>query len=135
MISVLCIEDNEDSIFLFRRRLGRRGYKVTFARDGEEGMALARSDPPSVILMDLDLPIVDGWEATRRLKVAPDTGGIPIVAVSSHATMLDRRRALAAGCDDFFTKPVDMAALFARIEALSDPESDVAADGPAGDAK
>ena len=120
MIRVLYIEDNEDNIFLFTRRLGKRGYEVMIARDGAAGLAMAQSALPSVILMDLDLPIVDGWEATRRLKASPDTRGIPVIAVSSYAMPEDRRRALDAGCNAFFSKPVDMKALCSRIETLAD---------------
>ena len=123
MITILYIEDNEDNIFLFTRRLGRRGYEVTIARDGALGMQLARSNRPTLILMDLDLPIIDGWEATRQLKAAPETAHIPIIAVSSYAMVQDRRRALEAGCDDFFAKPVDMNALCARIESLGYPDA------------
>ena len=118
MLKVLYIEDNEDNIYLFKRRLGKQGYEVLIARDGGKGLELARSEQPSVILMDLDLPVVDGWEATRLLKAAPKTQGIPIIAVSSYAMVEDRRRAIEAGCDDFFSKPVDMKALVTRIEGL-----------------
>ena len=118
MTTILYIEDNEDNIFLFTRRLGKRGYDLIIARDGESGISMARSEQPSVILMDLDLPIVDGWEATRSIKNSPEAGHIPIIAVSAYAMPQDRRRALEAGCSDFFAKPVDMKALCARIEAL-----------------
>ena len=118
MIRVLYIEDNEDNIFLFTRRLGKRGYEVLIARDGAAGLSMARSEDPTVILMDLDLPVLDGWQATRLLKGSPDTSHIPVIAVSSYAMAEDRRRAVAAGCNDFFSKPVDMSALCARIEAL-----------------
>jgi CheY-like chemotaxis protein len=119
MLKVLYIEDNEDNIYLFKRRLGKQGYEVLIARDGGKGLELARSEQPTVILMDLDLPVVDGWEATRLLKAAPKTHDIPIIAVSSYAMAEDRRRAIEAGCDDFFSKPVDMKALVTRIEGLS----------------
>jgi CheY-like chemotaxis protein len=119
MIRVLYIEDNEDNIFLFTGRLGKRGYEVMIARDGAVGMAIAKSALPSVILMDLDLPIVDGWEATRRLKASPDTSRIPVIAVSSYAMPEARRRAIEAGCNAFFSKPVDMKVLCSRIEALA----------------
>ena len=118
MTMLLYIEDNEDNIFLFTRRLNKKGYQVVIARDGVAGIAMARSEEPALILMDLDLPIVNGWEATRMLKTSPRTAHIPVIAVSSHAMLEDRRRALAAGCDDFFSKPVDMHALCARIEVL-----------------
>jgi len=119
MIRVLYIEDNEDNIFLFTRRLGKQGYEVIIARDGAIGLSMARSERPSVILMDLDLPIVDGWEATRLLKASPDTRHIPVIAVSSYAMHEDRRRAIEVGCCEFFSKPVDMKALCASIETLS----------------
>ncbi len=122
MIKVLYIEDNEDNIFLFTRRLGKRGYQVVIARDGAEGLAMARTEHPAVILMDLDLPIVDGWEATRRLKASPDTRPIPVIAVSSYAMPEDKKRAMEAGCSAFFTKPVDINALCSRIEALGGGE-------------
>jgi CheY-like chemotaxis protein len=128
MIRVLYIEDIEDNIFLFTRRLGKRGYEVMIARDGAAGVAMARSALPSVILMDLDLPIVDGWEATRRLKASPDTSGIPIIAVSSFSMPEDRRRAIEAGCNAFFSKPVDMKALCSRIEALANRGQNLAPD-------
>ena len=118
MTKILYIEDNEDNIYMFTRRLSKAGYDVIIARDGETGMSMVQSEQPSLILMDLDLPIVDGWEATRLLKASPATSHIPIIAVSSYAMAEEERRALAAGCDDFFAKPVDMKALCARIETL-----------------
>jgi CheY-like chemotaxis protein len=118
MIKLLYIEDNEDNIFLFQRRLGKKGFQLVIARDGQSGVKMARTEQPALILMDLDLPVVDGWEATRQLKASPETAHIPVIAVSSYAMAQDRRRAHDAGCDDFFSKPVDMAALCARIEAL-----------------
>ena len=124
MTRILYIEDNEDNIFMFTRRLSKRGYQVVIARDGDVGISMAHSERPSLILMDLDLPIVDGWEATRLLKASPETSHIPIIAVSAFAMAVDRRRALDAGCDDFFAKPVDMNALCARIETLRHDGSD-----------
>ena len=118
MTTILYIEDNEDNIYLFTRRLSKAGYQVTIARDGETGLSMARSINPSLILMDLDLPIVDGWKATRLLKASPETSFIPIIAVSSYAMVEDRKRAIDAGCDDFFSKPVDMKLLCSRIESL-----------------
>lgn len=117
MKKILYIEDNEDNIFLFTRRLGKAGYEVVVARDGVEGIAMARSDRPTLIMMDLDLPILDGWSATRLLKASPATADIPVIVVSAHAMAQDRRRAFEAGCDEFFAKPVDMKALVAAIEA------------------
>lgn len=118
MITILYIEDNEDNIFVFTRRLGRKGYRLLVARDGEAGVSAARAERPSLVLMDLDLPVLDGWKATRVLKSTPETARIPVIAVSSYAMIDDRRRALDAGCDDFFAKPVDINALCARIESL-----------------
>ena len=117
MTKILYIEDNEDNLFLFTRRLGKAGFEVVVARDGVEGIAMARSERPALIMMDLDLPILDGWSATRLLKSSPATAAIPVIAVSAHAMAQDRRRAFEAGCDDFFAKPVDMKALVAAIQA------------------
>jgi len=124
MTTILYVEDNEDNIFLFTRRLSKKGYDVIIARDGEAGISMAHSERPSLILMDLDLPVVDGWEATRLLKASPETSHIPVIAVSAYAMVEDQRRALDAGCDDFFSKPVDMKALFARIETLQSDGTD-----------
>ena len=118
MTKILYVEDNDDNIYMITRRLGRKGYEVIVAKDGEEGIAMARSEAPSLILMDLDLPVVDGWEATRRLKVSDETRHIPVIAVSAYAMVSDRERAMAAGCDDFFSKPVDLKGLLKRIESL-----------------
>lgn len=103
---------------MITRRLSRCGYEVIVAKDGEAGLAMARAEAPSLILMDLDLPVVDGWEATRRLKESGETRHIPVVAVSAYAMAIDRKRALAAGCDDFFSKPVNLKGLLERIESL-----------------
>ncbi len=111
MTTILYIEDNEDNIFVFMRRLSKKGYDVIIARDGEMGISMARSERPSLILMDLDLPVVDGWEAIRLLKASPETSHIPVIAVSAYAMVEDQRRSLDAGCDDFISKPVDMKAL------------------------
>ncbi len=118
MTKILYVEDNDDNIYMITRRLGRKGYEVIVAKDGEEGIAMARSEAPSLILMDLDLPVVDGWEATRRLKASDETRHIPVIAVSAYAMVSDRERAMAAGCDDFFSKPVDLKGLVERIESL-----------------
>jgi CheY-like chemotaxis protein len=115
---ILYVEDNDDNIYMITRRLGRKGYEVIVAKDGEEGIAMARSEAPSLILMDLDLPVLDGWEATRRLKASDETRHIPVIAVSAYAMVSDRERAMAAGCDDFFSKPVDLKGLLERIESL-----------------
>ena len=121
MIKILYVEDNDDNIYMLRRRLERKGIEVIIANDGEQGIAAAQREQPDLILMDLSLPVIDGWEAARRLKGAPDTRAIPIIALSAHAMTGDRERALAAGCDDYDTKPVDLAGLMAKIEALLAP--------------
>ena len=115
---ILYVEDNDDNIYMITRRLGRYGYEVIVAKDGEEGIAMVHSEAPSLILMDLDLPVVDGWEATRRLKGSDETRHIPVIAVSAYAMDSDRERAFAAGCDDFFSKPVDLKGLLEGIESL-----------------
>ncbi|ULJ70878.1 response regulator [Rhizobium gallicum] len=123
MVRILYVEDNEDNIYMLSARLRRKGYEVVVATDGDQGVARARSDAPALILMDLSLPILDGWEATRRLKALAATRGIPVIALSSHAMAGDREAALAAGCDDFDTKPVDFARLLGKIKALLPKES------------
>lgn len=117
-MKILYIEDNDDNIYVIRNRLGRAGYTVAVATDGEQGIAMAQSEKPDLILMDLRIPVIDGWEATRRLKASPETRSIPVIALSAHAMSGDREHALAAGCEDYDTKPVDMARLRAKIEAL-----------------
>ena len=126
MVKILYVEDNEDNVYMLGRRLKRHGFEMAAAPDGERGLALARSEQPDLILMDLSLPVIDGWEATRRLKEAPETRAIPIIALSAHAMAGDREQALAAGCDDYDTKPVDMERLLAKIRALL-PRKDVGA--------
>lgn len=123
MVRILYVEDNEDNIYMLSARLRRKGYEVVVATDGDQGVARARSDAPALILMDLSLPVLDGWEATRRLKALAETRGIPVIALSSHAMAGDREAALAAGCDDFDTKPVDFARLLGKIKALLPEES------------
>jgi CheY-like chemotaxis protein len=118
MTRILYIEDNEDNVYMLRHRLERKGIEVLVASDGAEGIAAAGRERPDLILMDLSLPVIDGWEAARRLKSAPGTRAIPIIALSAHAMAGDRERALAAGCDDYDTKPVDLKGLLAKIEAL-----------------
>jgi two-component system, cell cycle response regulator DivK len=118
MVRILYVEDNEDNIYMLTARLKRKGYEVIVATDGEQGLARARSDAPALILMDLSLPVLDGWEATRRLKALPETRDIPVIALSSHAMAGDREAAVAAGCDDFDTKPVEFTRLIEKIEAL-----------------
>ena len=118
MVKILYIEDNEDNIYVVSRRLQRKGYEVLIARDGAEGLAQAKSRAPALILVDLGLPVIDGWEVTRQLRVAPETAAVPIIALSAHAMPEDRERALAAGCNDFIAKPVDFPRLLDRIEVL-----------------
>jgi CheY-like chemotaxis protein len=118
MAKILMVEDNEMNRDALSRRLQRRGHEVILALDGKQGVALAQSAQPDLILMDLSLPEMDGWEATRRLKAAPATGSIPLIVLSSHAMTGDRERALAAGGDDFDTKPVDFQRLLAKIDIL-----------------
>lgn len=118
MARILYVEDNEDNIYVLTNRLSRRGHEILVARDGQEGVDTARREMPALILMDLDLPVIDGWEATRRLKAAADTKHIPIIALSAHAMSGDRERALAAGCDDYDTKPVELPRLLQKIGAF-----------------
>jgi two-component system cell cycle response regulator DivK len=117
-MKILYVEDNDDNIYVLRSRLTRAGHTVLVAMDGEQGIAMALAEKPDLILMDLSLPVLDGWEATRRLKASPDTRAIPVIALSAHAMAGDREKALAAGCEDFDTKPVDLARLRAKIQAL-----------------
>ena len=118
MPRLLVVEDNEMNRDMLSRRLIKRGYEVDMAVDGEQGLAMARSNPPALILMDMSLPGLDGWEATRQLKTMPETRAVPVIALTAHAMAGDREKALAAGCDDFDTKPVDLPRLLAKIEAL-----------------
>ncbi len=118
MTKILYVEDNDDNVYMLRGRLTRAGFEVAVATDGEQGVAMAVSEAPDLIVMDLSLPVLDGWEATRRLKSAPDTRAIPIIALSAHAMESDRAKALAAGCDDYDTKPVDFPRLLEKIRTL-----------------
>jgi CheY-like chemotaxis protein len=118
MARLLLVEDNEMNRDMLSRRLARRGYDVVIAVDGEQGVAMARSEAPALILMDMSLPGLDGWEATRRIKAASETKRIPVIALTAHAMSGDREKAVAAGCDDFDTKPVDLDRLLQKIEAL-----------------
>jgi CheY-like chemotaxis protein len=115
---ILYVEDNDDNVYMLRSRLTRAGFTVVVAEDGEQGVAMAAAEAPALILMDLSLPVLDGWEATRRLKAAAETGAIPVIALSAHAMEGERARALAAGCDDFDTKPVDFPRLLDKIRSL-----------------
>jgi two-component system, cell cycle response regulator DivK len=118
MSRILYVEDNEDNVFMLTRRLRRHGFDVSVAPDGERGVAMARAERPDLILMDLSLPLLDGWEAARLLKETPETWSIPIIALSAHAMAGDREKAIAAGCDDYDAKPVDLASLLSKIRAL-----------------
>jgi len=116
---ILYVEDNDDNIYLLKMRFDLVGaHELIIAEDGERGVALARAERPDLILMDLELPVVDGWEATRRLKADPATRDIPIIALTAHALGGAREKALAAGCDDFDTKPVEFDRLLAKIEHI-----------------
>jgi len=117
-MKILYVEDNEDNIYMLKSRLSRAGYTVIIATDGAQGVALAASERPDLVLMDLSLPVLDGWEAARRIKAAPETSRIPIIALTAHAMPGDQEKALAAGCDDFDTKPVEMPRLLGKIRAL-----------------
>jgi len=118
MARILLVEDNEMNRDMLSRRLERRGYEVIVAVDGEEGVARAKAEAPDVVLMDLSLPGIDGWEATRQLKAADATRSIPVLALTAHAMAGDREKALEAGCDEFDTKPVDLPRLVDKIEGL-----------------
>jgi len=115
---IVLVEDNEMNRDMLSRRLRRRGYEVLTAVDGESGLALTQSDAPALVLMDMSLPGIDGWEATRRLKADPATRAIPVIALTAHAMAGDREQALVAGCDDFDIKPIDHDRLLGKIEAL-----------------
>jgi CheY-like chemotaxis protein len=118
LAKILLVEDNEMNRDMLSRRLVKRGYEVVIAVEGEQGVALARSDSPDLVLMDMSLPVLDGWEATRRLKSDPATRDIPIIALTAHAMAGDREKASEAGCDDFDTKPVELPRLLSKIEGL-----------------
>ncbi len=118
MAKILLVEDNEENRDMLSRRLTRRGYEVVIALDGGQGVAMAQSEIPDLILMDMDLPVLNGWEATRQLKAAPETQAIPIIALTAHAMVGEREKALEAGCDDYDTKPVEFQRLLGKIEAF-----------------
>ncbi len=118
MSKILLVEDNEANRDMLSRRLSRHGYEVIIAVDGESGIAVASAESPDLILMDMSLPVLDGWEATRRLKAAPATQRIPVIALTAHAMSSDRDEAIKAGCDDYDTKPIELPLLLEKIEAL-----------------
>jgi len=118
MPKILLVEDNEMNRDMLSRRLEKRGYTLSIAVDGGAGVALAKSEKPDLILMDMSLPVIDGWEATKQVKADPATATIPIIALTAHAMDSDRLKAIAAGCDDFDTKPVELSRLLGKIEEL-----------------
>ena len=118
MTRILLVEDNPENRDMLSRRLIRRGYEIEFAEDGEEAVRKAKDASPALILMDLSLPVMDGWEATRRIKADAATAAIPVIALTAHAMASDRERALGAGCDDYDTKPVDLERLLGKMLAL-----------------
>jgi CheY-like chemotaxis protein len=123
MTKILLVEDNEMNRDMLSRRLQKNGYEIVLAVNGEEGLAKAQNEAPALILMDMSLPGIDGWEATRRLKAAPQTKTIPVIALTAHAMSDDREKALAAGCDDFDTKPIELPRLLSKIQALLGPSA------------
>lgn len=118
MPKILLVEDNEMNRDMLSRRLVRGGYEVILAEDGARGVAAAASDRPDLILMDMSLPVIDGWEATRRIKATPELRKIPIIALTAHAMATDRDKALEVGCDDYDTKPIELQRLLGKIETL-----------------
>jgi two-component system cell cycle response regulator DivK len=118
MTRVLLVEDNEMNRDMLSRRLTRRGFEVIFAVDGQQGVELARSERPDIILMDMSLPVLDGWEATRRVKADNATRSVPVIGLTAHAMSGDREKAIEAGCDDYDTKPVELDRLIGKIERL-----------------
>ena len=118
MPKILYLEDNDDNVYMLRSRLERKGYEVFVAGDGEQGIAAAKREQPDLILLDLSLPVMDGWEAAQHLKGGEATSTIPIIALTAHAMSGDREKALSVGCDDYDTKPVDFKRLLSKIETL-----------------
>jgi CheY-like chemotaxis protein len=118
MPRILIVEDNEENRDALSRRLKRRGYDVVIATDGVQGVAMARAEKPDLILMDMNLPELDGWEATRQVKAAPESQAVPVIALTAHALSGDRERALAVGCADYHTKPVELPRLLEQIESI-----------------
>ena len=118
MTKVLLVEDNEMNRDMLSRRLKRKGYEVLIAVDGQQGVEMAGSESPELILMDMSLPVLDGWDATRQLKAAPETQAIPIIALTAHAMAGDREQALEAGCDDYDIKPIELKRLLGKMKAI-----------------
>jgi CheY-like chemotaxis protein len=123
MANILLVEDNEMNRDMLSRRLERKGHSVSIALDGAEGLNKARSDAPDLILMDMSLPVIDGWEATRQLKADEATRRIPIIALTAHAMASDEQKARESGCDDFDTKPIELPRLLDKIDALLQPKA------------
>lgn len=123
MARILLVEDNEMNRDMLSRRLKRKGYEVIIAVDGEQGVAMARSESPELILMDMSLPILDGWEATRQIKSQPETSSLPVIALTAHAMEGDRDKALEAGCDDYDTKPIDLKRLLGKMKVLLEKQA------------
>src|SRR5262249_15681866 len=124
MTKILYVEDNEDNVYLLKMRLGvLEGFEIAVATDGAEAISAVTANSPDIILMDLNIPVISGWEATRRLKADPKTAGIPIIALSAHAMAGDREKALEAGCDEFGTKPIDFVRLLNKIKKLGSQHS------------
>ena len=118
MAKLLLVEDNEMNRDMLSRRLVRRGYEVAIAIDGAQGVEMARTETPDLVLMDLSLPVIDGWEATRLIKASRKTGHLPVIGLTAHAMAGDREKALEAGCDDYDTKPIELERLLKKVEAL-----------------
>jgi len=118
MAKILLVEDNEMNRDMLYRRLERRGYQVLVAKDGEQGVSMAQAERPDLILMDMSLPVLDGWQATQQIKSAPETQSIPVIALTAHAMAGDQDKAIAAGCDDYDSKPIELPRLLDKIEAL-----------------
>jgi CheY-like chemotaxis protein len=118
MPKILLVEDNEMNRDMLSRRLERKGYQIVMAVDGAEGVSMAKSEAPDLILMDMSLPVLNGWEATGKIKQDPETQAIPVIALTAHAMASDREKALAAGCEDYDTKPIELPRLLEKIEAL-----------------
>jgi CheY-like chemotaxis protein len=120
---ILLVEDNEMNRDMLSRRLERRGYTIVMAEDGQQGVDMARTDSPDLILLDMSLPVIDGWEAARRIKAQPESKDIPVIALTAHAMAGDKEKALQAGCDDYDTKPVELSRLLGKIQALLDKKA------------
>jgi CheY-like chemotaxis protein len=123
MAKILLVEDNEMNRDMLSRRLIRNGYEVSLAMDGQQGTDMALSERPDLILMDMSLPVIDGWEATRRIRANDATRGIPVIALTAHAMAGDREKAMEVGCDDYDTKPIEIARLLGKIAALLKPKA------------